>query len=120
MCFFVASVLDLMKWIYRECNQCNCVGMPHESECDCSKVPAFFMISYWLNNIGTLGFSHMAYQSVKEAYETKEQARDILLSHIDYARHYNSEMEVWKRFEESNVSIVPELIRAFQICLTLL
>eukprot|EP00578_Thalassiosira_sp_NH16_P024589 CAMPEP_0181091420 /NCGR_PEP_ID=MMETSP1071-20121207/8388_1 /TAXON_ID=35127 /ORGANISM="Thalassiosira sp., Strain NH16" /LENGTH=643 /DNA_ID=CAMNT_0023173557 /DNA_START=136 /DNA_END=2067 /DNA_ORIENTATION=+ len=102
MCFFVASFVNLLKWIYRECNQCVCVEVPDESECDCFKAPAFFMVSYWLYNVGTLGFSHMAYRSVKEAYEKKERARDLIVSCINYARHYDCEMEVWKSFRENN------------------
>ena len=52
----------------------------------------------------------MAYRSVKEAYETKERARDLIVSCINYARHYDREMEAWKLFRENNVSNVSELV----------
>ena len=84
---------------------------------NCVDIPANNYVSSWLYNVGTLGFSHMAYLTLEQDFDVKDRARELLSSCINYARYYNSDMDVWKKYRESHVSVLLYMIKA-RVCLS--
>ena len=97
--FFVAASINVVRWIFKECN--------------CVEFPAHNYVGSWLYNFGTLGFSHMAYLTLKQDFDAKDRARELLSSCINYARYYNPGMDVWKKYRESHVSVLLYMINTF-------
>ena len=85
--FFVASSLGVSIWILAQ------HGI---------RMGFFAHISSWLFLIGTLGFSEMAYEVVRDAYAAKERARELLSECINFAQYYNRDSELWKEYKENN------------------
>lgn len=111
-CFFVAAGINIARWCIK---QCECHD-DTDYKCNCVEVPfAVVKATAWLMNIGTLGFSYMAYIILAEQYDTEERARDQLLLCINYSRYYNQDEDIWKRFNEKKVldiSDIPKVLEA--------
>jgi len=54
--------------------------------------------------VGTLGFSHLAYEQIRNVHDTKERARELVSTCIKYAQFYQKDSDLWKGFN-TNKSI---------------
>lgn len=101
-CFFAAAGINIARWCIK---QCECHD-DTDYKCNCVEVPfAVVKATAWLMNIGTLGFSYMAYIILAEQYDTEERARDQLLLCINYSRYYN-------QGEDIRFSDIPKVLEA--------
>jgi len=71
--------------------------------------------------VGTIGFSHMAFVSISNAYDTKERARLLVSDCLRYAQFYNKDLDIWKKFKDNkfiDVAAFPTLLESSDVLLS--
>lgn len=81
----------------------------------------FSALIKWLYVVGTMGFSELAYERIRDAYDMKDRAKTLLDDCLQYAQFYNRDMDVWKEFNRNkciDASAFPKLLEKSDVLLT--
>ena len=82
--------------------------------------PDFFAYT-WLYVVGTLGFSELAYERIRDAYDMNERAKVLVANCIRYAQFYNRDMDLWKEFNKNkyiDISAFSSLLECSDVLLS--
>lgn len=83
--FFIALALSIIEW----------------STTQLGKSVNFFPYT-WLYVFGTLGFSELAFEQIRDAYDMTERAKILFADSIRYAQFYNQDLAIWKKYTAEN------------------
>lgn len=98
--FFAAAVVNLFKWSRHYKADDDKDGALSDAEF--LSASGFDKIPYWLYNVGTLGFSEMAYEVIRDLAVEKQRAKALLQSCIRYSQYYNQDDPVWQNYNEQH------------------